>query len=508
MSRISCVRSTTRACSESSSVRCCDRLELVVDEQHLRAGLLVRRFSSSSFPLPEVRATLGARASLDELADRLDESGVRELTQLAQLSSESIPWASTATMNPRSSAGSGWRWITIGLCLPTRQIPGDAALPRPGGDRHVPVRQARAGQARARRPRAIELIDFGKGDPREPTDARIRRALADSLTEISTYPLAEGLPELRDAVADWCARRFGVQPNPDTEVIPTYGSKEAIFLLAQLVSIVTATGTSSSRRSPAIPSRIVAPLFAGAEVLQLPLLEENGFLPGPRCGRRRHLGARRDRLDQLPEQSNGGRRAARLPRRLADLSRRARVPARLRRGVHRALVRRAAPLRARGARSRKRRSVQHAEQALVDDGLPLGLRRRGRGADRCAEAVPSVRRHCTAGVRAACFGRRVERRGARRANASRLPAQARRAAADARTQGHPACRRARRRCSSGSRYRTASRRKSSPAVCSEHGLIVSPGTFFGPAGEGYWRTGARPDRRGVPQAAEILEEAL
>src|SRR6266508_4890264 len=85
------------------------------------------------------------------------------------------------------------------------------------------------------RAEGVELIDFGKGDPREPTDERIRRALADSLTEISSYPLAEGLPELRRAVAGWCARRFGVELDPETELIPTYGSKEAIFLLALIV---------------------------------------------------------------------------------------------------------------------------------------------------------------------------------------------------------------------------------------------------------------------------------
>jgi len=67
----------------------------------------------------------------------------------------------------------------------------------------------------------VELIDFGKGDPREPTDPMIRQALVDSLTEISTYPLAEGLPELRGAVAGWCARRFGVELDPDTEIVPT-----------------------------------------------------------------------------------------------------------------------------------------------------------------------------------------------------------------------------------------------------------------------------------------------
>ncbi|MDX6518077.1 MAG: LL-diaminopimelate aminotransferase, partial [Gaiellaceae bacterium] len=64
----------------------------------------------------------------------------------------------------------------------------------------------------------VELIDFGKGDPREATDPLIRTALVDSLTETSTYPLAEGLPELRQTVAAWCGRRFGVELDPDMEI--------------------------------------------------------------------------------------------------------------------------------------------------------------------------------------------------------------------------------------------------------------------------------------------------
>src|SRR6478672_9596392 len=78
----------------------------------------------------------------------------------------------------------------------------------------------------------VEVIDFGKGDPNEPTDPMIRQALIDALPERSPYPLAQGLPELRIAVAGWCARRFGVTLDPDTEIVPTYGSKEAIFSLA------------------------------------------------------------------------------------------------------------------------------------------------------------------------------------------------------------------------------------------------------------------------------------
>lgn len=125
----------------------------------------------------------------------------------------------------------------------------------------------------------IDLIDFGKGDPREPTDPMIRQALTDSLTEISTYPLAEGLPELREAVAGWCSRRFGVGLDPDTEVVPTYGSKEAIFLLAQVVLDRDADKSLVVTTQPGYPVPDRGAVFAGAEVEQLPLKESDGFLP-------------------------------------------------------------------------------------------------------------------------------------------------------------------------------------------------------------------------------------
>src|ERR1700759_737578 len=80
-----------------------------------------------------------------------------------------------------------------------------------------------------------EGIDFGKGDPNEPTDPMIREALVDPVPERAPYPLAQGLPELREAAADWLERRFGVGVAPDAEIVPTYGSKEAIFSLAQVL---------------------------------------------------------------------------------------------------------------------------------------------------------------------------------------------------------------------------------------------------------------------------------
>jgi succinyldiaminopimelate transaminase len=125
----------------------------------------------------------------------------------------------------------------------------------------------------------VRLIDFGKGDPQEPTDALIREALAANITEVSTYPLAEGLPELREAVAGWCQRRFGVEVDPDTEVIPTYGSKEAIFLLAQVVVDPDGEKPLVVTTQPGYPVPDRGALFAGAEVEQLPLLEDDAFLP-------------------------------------------------------------------------------------------------------------------------------------------------------------------------------------------------------------------------------------
>ena len=125
----------------------------------------------------------------------------------------------------------------------------------------------------------VDVIDFGKGDPNEPTDPMIRQALVDALPERSPYPLAQGLPELRTAIAGWCERRFGVTLDPDTAIVPTYGSKEAIFSLAQVLVDPHADKRLVIYCEPAYPVYERGALFAGAEVQTLPLLRENGFLP-------------------------------------------------------------------------------------------------------------------------------------------------------------------------------------------------------------------------------------
>jgi acetylornithine aminotransferase len=124
--------------------------------------------------------------------------------------------------------------------------------------------------------RGVELIDFGMGDPREPTPAFIREALRASVEEVSSYPRATGLPELRTAIAGWIERRFGATVDPATELVPTLGSKEAIFSFAQ---VALGDRKVVAIPEPAYPVYERGTLFAGGSVATVPLSERNGWLP-------------------------------------------------------------------------------------------------------------------------------------------------------------------------------------------------------------------------------------
>ena len=124
--------------------------------------------------------------------------------------------------------------------------------------------------------RGIELIDFGMGDPRELTPPFIREAMLASVDAVSSYPRASGLPELRTAVAGWIERRFGVVVDPAHEVIPTLGSKEAIFSFAQ---IAVGAKRLIAIPEPAYPVYERGALFAGGTVARVPLREDNHWLP-------------------------------------------------------------------------------------------------------------------------------------------------------------------------------------------------------------------------------------
>ncbi len=125
----------------------------------------------------------------------------------------------------------------------------------------------------------IPIIDFGQGDPREPTSPLVREALVAGLAETMGYPKAEGLPELREAIAAWLKRRFSVRLDPDREIIPTLGSKEAIFSFAPIVLDPASGKDTVVVCDPAYPVYERGALFAGARVERLPLREENAFLP-------------------------------------------------------------------------------------------------------------------------------------------------------------------------------------------------------------------------------------
>ena len=139
------------------------------------------------------------------------------------------------------------------------------------------VRLAEAKQAVAAR--GMHVIDFGVGEPREETPAFIRQALKDAIEPTSSYPRAAGLPELRTAIASWVERRFGTTLDPDVHILPTLGTKEPIFSLAQSLldpeggkHLVTVTSPGYT-----IPER--GARFAGGDVARLSLTEANGFLP-------------------------------------------------------------------------------------------------------------------------------------------------------------------------------------------------------------------------------------
>ena len=134
---------------------------------------------------------------------------------------------------------------------------------------------ARLAQVRRRLQAAgADLLDFGVGEPREETPAFIRAAVTDAIERVSVYPSAEGLPELRAAIAAWVARRFGAALDPDAAVLPTLGSKEAIFLLAQVLA-----GDLVAVPAPAYPVYARGAAFAGKGVVELPLRADADFLP-------------------------------------------------------------------------------------------------------------------------------------------------------------------------------------------------------------------------------------
>ena len=85
-----------------------------------------------------------------------------------------------------------------------------------------------------KRSQGVDVISFGIGDPDLPTPEHILESLREASLDPANhrYPETEGLPELRQAIADWYERRFGVPLDPQREVLPLIGSKEGIGHIA------------------------------------------------------------------------------------------------------------------------------------------------------------------------------------------------------------------------------------------------------------------------------------
>ncbi|MFP5333145.1 MAG: aminotransferase class I/II-fold pyridoxal phosphate-dependent enzyme [Acidimicrobiia bacterium] len=124
--------------------------------------------------------------------------------------------------------------------------------------------------AREFRRQGERLIDFSIGDPREPTPEFIPQALRDAIPAVSQYPTTKGLGELRTAIAGYVRRRFGVEVEPDTQVIPTSGSKEAIFS-APLAFVDRSRAEAVVWATPGYPIYRRGALLAGARGVAVPL---------------------------------------------------------------------------------------------------------------------------------------------------------------------------------------------------------------------------------------------
>ena len=129
----------------------------------------------------------------------------------------------------------------------------------------------------AKRAQGIDVVDFGIGDPDIPTPEPVLDALKSGSDKPANhrYPESEGLPEFRQAVTDWYGRRFGVELDPVTEAINLIGAKEGI---GHAALCFIDPGDVALVPDPAYPVYSIGTMFAGGESHYVPLLEKNAWL--------------------------------------------------------------------------------------------------------------------------------------------------------------------------------------------------------------------------------------
>jgi len=126
--------------------------------------------------------------------------------------------------------------------------------------------------------RGIKPIDFGVGDPQDPTPEMIRKACKKAIDarKSSGYPSYIGDRSFREKIAVWNKKRFGVALDPEKEICSTIGSKEAIF---NFPNAFIEPGDYVLMPNPGYPPYERGTIFAGGKCHFMNLLPENGFLP-------------------------------------------------------------------------------------------------------------------------------------------------------------------------------------------------------------------------------------
>lgn len=124
----------------------------------------------------------------------------------------------------------------------------------------------------------VEVIDFGVGDPTEPTPEVVRAAIRRGVDAHASggYPSYAGAAPFREAIARWTKRRFGAALDPEQEICASIGSKEAVFHFPEAF---IDPGDVVLVPNPGYPPYARGARFAEGEVYSLSLLPENGFLP-------------------------------------------------------------------------------------------------------------------------------------------------------------------------------------------------------------------------------------
>jgi N-succinyldiaminopimelate aminotransferase len=113
-------------------------------------------------------------------------------------------------------------------------------------------------------------ISLGIGEPRHATPQLVLDALAASTEALSSYPATAGLPALRQSCANWVQRRYGLALNPDNQILPINGSREALFAFAQTVVDGSKTWATVVCPNPFYQIYEGAALLAGAQAFYAP----------------------------------------------------------------------------------------------------------------------------------------------------------------------------------------------------------------------------------------------